>query len=85
MTTVIPEGVMIALPREEKPSNIEYQPVQVFYFSETNYTSGMEKINTPTGSFKIYDREKTIVDCYYIAFIIYDHVPQKILISQFII
>jgi len=64
LTTVIPEQVMIALPREEKPSKIDYPPVQVFYFSETNYKSGIKENKTSSGIFKIYDIEKTIIDCF---------------------
>jgi predicted transcriptional regulator of viral defense system len=64
LTTTIPNRVMVALRRSEKPSNIEYPPVQVFYFSGINYRSGIEEIKTESGIFKIYNREKTIVDCF---------------------
>ncbi len=64
LTTTVPERVMIALPREEKPSKVQYPPVQVFYFSDTNYRSGVEEIKTSSGIFKIYNMEKTIVDCF---------------------
>ena len=64
MTTTAPERIMIALPREEKPSKVQYPPVQVFYFSDTNYRSGVEEKKTASGIFKIYNIEKTIVDCF---------------------
>jgi len=64
LTTTVPKQVMIALPRKEKPSKINYPPVQVFYFSETNYESGEMEEKTSSGIFKIYTIEKTIVDCF---------------------
>ena len=64
LTTTAPERIMIALPREEKPAKVQYPPVQVFYFSDTNYRSGVEEKKTASGIFKIYNIEKTIVDCF---------------------
>lgn len=64
LTTTMPDRVMVALPREEKPSKIQYPPIQVFYYSVNNYLKGIKEIQTESGIFKIYEPEKTIVDCF---------------------
>lgn len=64
LTTTIPSRIMIALPREKKPSKLLYPPVEVFYFSQNMYRSGIKQVQTDNGIFKIFDQEKTIVDCF---------------------
>jgi predicted transcriptional regulator of viral defense system len=64
LTTTMPDRVMVALRRQEKPSKIQYPPVQVFYYSEKNYHTGIKEVKTESGNFKIYESEKTIVDCF---------------------
>lgn len=64
LTTSVPDRNMIALPRSEKPSKIKYPPVQVFYYSIKNYESGINEIKTKFGLFRIYEVEKTIIDCF---------------------
>ena len=64
LTTTVPAVVMVAMPREAKAPRIQYPPVKVFYFSCSNYETGVEKIHTEMGDFRIYDVEKTIVDCF---------------------
>jgi predicted transcriptional regulator of viral defense system len=64
MTTTVPSSVMVALPRGNKPVAILYPPTRVFYFSGKNYVSGIEMIETGFGTIRIYDIEKTIVDCF---------------------
>jgi len=64
MTTTVPSSVMVALPRGSKPATILYPPTRVFYFSGKNYASGIDMIETGFGTIRIYDIEKTIVDCF---------------------
>jgi len=64
LTTTVPAVVMVAVPREAKAPQLQYPPVKVFYFSRSNYEEGMELVHTETGDFRIYNREKTIVDCF---------------------
>lgn len=64
LTTAVPQMVMVAVPREAKAPQIKYPPVKVFYFSHLNYEMGVETAKTETGNFRIYDIEKTIVDCF---------------------
>jgi predicted transcriptional regulator of viral defense system len=64
LTTTVPERVMIALLRGVKPQKFTYPPIEVFHFSDSNYKTGIITINTSNGNFKIYEIEKTIVDCF---------------------
>lgn len=64
LTTALPAAIMIALPRESKPVKLSYPPMQIFYFSSSNYQIGIERVMTKTGGFAIYNIEKTIVDCF---------------------
>src|SRR5574341_991033 len=64
LTTTLPAAIMVALPRESKPVKLSYPPIQIFYFSSTNYQMGIERVVTKTGDFAIYNIEKTIVDCF---------------------
>ena len=64
LTTRLPSKIMIALPRGSKAVNLYYPPIQVFTFSSKIYQAGLQQVETETGNFKIYDRQKTIVDCF---------------------
>ncbi len=63
-TTTVPSSIMVTLPRGNKPVKIYYPPIQVFYFSEKNYSTGINRIDSDFGVISIYDAEKTIVDCF---------------------
>ncbi len=64
LTTTVPPIVMVAVPRDAKAARIQYPPVKVFYFSPSNYEMGIKNIQMDMGHFRIYDMEKTIVDCF---------------------
>lgn len=64
MTTTVPGNIMIALPRDVKSVKIPYPPIRVFHFSERLYSTGIKRIETESGIFRIYDIEKTIIDCF---------------------
>lgn len=64
LTTFNPSEVYVAIPRDSKPPKINYPPVQFFYFSEKNYTLGIQEVVTKYGTIKIYDKEKSICDIF---------------------
>jgi len=64
LSTVNPSKIYVALPNKDKRSKIEYPPVEVFYFRDRFYNWGIKEIVTNTGSFKIYNPEKTICDLF---------------------
>lgn len=54
----------VAIPNDRKPNKIIYPPVKYHYFRNSMYQLGIDEIKTQGGSFKIYDREKTICDIF---------------------
>lgn len=64
LTTQIPHQVHFALPRDVKTPKIEYPPIKVFHLSENSYQAGIEEYVLDGVPVKIYDREKTIADCF---------------------
>jgi predicted transcriptional regulator of viral defense system len=64
LTTQIPHQVHFALPRDVKTPRIEYPPTRVFHFSEKPYRAGIAEEIVDGVRVKIYDREKTVADCF---------------------
>ena len=64
LTTQIPHEVYIALPREVKTPKIQYPPIKAFHFSPESYQAGVVEHKLDGVRVKIYDREKTIADCF---------------------
>ncbi len=64
LTLTQPSTIMAAIPRETKPPKKFYPPADIFYFSEHLYVLGVNTVDAEAGKFKIYDREKTIIDCF---------------------
>ena len=64
LSTINPSKIYVALPNKDKRSKIEYPPVEVFYFRERFYSWGSKEIVTKTGTFRIYNAEKTICDMF---------------------
>jgi predicted transcriptional regulator of viral defense system len=64
LTTQIPHFVYFALPRDIKTPKIQYPPIRAFHFSKESYRSGIVEHELDGVTVKIYDREKTIADCF---------------------
>ncbi len=64
MTTQIPRKVYIALPKDIKKPKIEYPPIEVVWLSRKPYFSGIEQHKLDGVMVPIYDREKTVADCF---------------------
>ncbi len=64
LTTQIPHQVYFALPRDVKTPKIEYPPIRVFHFSQEPYQAGIVEHEVDGVKVKIYDREKTVADCF---------------------
>lgn len=64
LTTQIPHFVYFALPRDVKTPKISYPPIRVFHFSKEAYQAGIVEHTLDGVKVKIYDREKTIADCF---------------------
>lgn len=64
LTTEIPSNVYIALPRDIKKPRIKYPPLDVIRLKYKAYRSGVEKHMLDGAPIKIYNKEKTVADCF---------------------
>lgn len=64
LTTQIPHFVYFALPRDVKTPKIHHPPIRAFHFSEASYKAGIVEYEVDGVKVKVYDREKTVVDCF---------------------
>ena len=64
LTTQVPHFVYFALPRDVKTPKIQYPPIRVFHYSEESYQAGIVEHELDGVKVRIYDREKTIADCF---------------------
>ncbi len=64
ITTQIPHEVSISIPKDSKPSLIDYPPVQFHKFSPESYCAGIEDHQIDGITVKVYSPEKTMADCF---------------------
>jgi len=64
LTTQIPHSVYFALPRDVKTPKVYHPPVEVFHYSHESYKAGIVEHELDRVKVRIYDREKTIADCF---------------------
>jgi predicted transcriptional regulator of viral defense system len=64
LTTQIPHSIYFALPRDVKTPKIQYPPIRAFHYSKESYRAGIVEHDLDGVKVKIYDREKTIADCF---------------------
>jgi len=64
LTTQIPHSIYFALPRDVKTPKIQYPPIWVFHYSDESYKAGIVEHELDGVKVKIYDREKTVADCF---------------------
>lgn len=63
LTTQIPHFVYVALPHDAHRPAIKYPPMRYFWYSERLLKTGVEKRRIDGCGVKIFDVEKTLVDC----------------------
>lgn len=64
LTTQNPHFIDVAIPNKVKKVNISYPPVIYHYFREVTYNLGISRIKINNKEIRIYDKEKTICDCF---------------------
>jgi predicted transcriptional regulator of viral defense system len=64
LTTFNPSEIYVAIPNAAKAPKIDFPPLRVFYFRERFYKPGIEHIEVPNCTIKIYSKEKTICDMF---------------------
>lgn len=63
-TTQIPKEVHIALPRGSRTPVMQYPPLHTYFFSKAPYEAGIEVHQIEGVGVKVYNLEKTIIDCF---------------------
>jgi predicted transcriptional regulator of viral defense system len=64
LTTQIPRRIYVALPKGSHPPEKVKNKVEFFTISPEQYELGIEQHEIDGWKFKVYDPEKTIVDCF---------------------
>jgi predicted transcriptional regulator of viral defense system len=64
LTTQIPHAVSIALARGTTPPRLVWPPLHVYWFSDQAYTAGVEQMPVDGAHLAVYEREKTLADCF---------------------
>ncbi len=64
ITTQIPHEISIAIPKAMRIPSIDYPPIKVHRLSFDTYEAGIEEHIIDEVPIKIYNPEKTIVDCF---------------------
>ena len=64
LTTFIPQVVSMAIYRKAWRPQIDYPPVEFYYFSRKQFQSGIDQIKIKRQEVRIYCPEKTICDCF---------------------
>ena len=64
LTTQVPHVVDIALERGTRKPRLDYPPTRFFWFSATAFRGGIEVRRVDSVNVRVYDPEKTIVDCF---------------------
>ena len=64
ITTQIPHEVSVAVPKDSRTPSLDYPPIKAHKFSREAYEPGIEEHLLDGASVKIYNREKTLVDCF---------------------
>ena len=64
ITTQIPHVVSVAVPKDSRTPALGYPPIKVHKFSHKAYSSGVEEHLLDGAPVKIYNPEKTLVDCF---------------------
>ena len=66
LTTFLPDAVDIAIERNMKISTLpDWPSINIWYFPEKRYSSGITSITDAVGTYPIYDVEKTVIDILY--------------------
>ncbi len=64
ITTQIPHEVSIAVSRESRAPSMDYPPLLVHRFTNEAYEAGIEEHQIDGTKVKVYNAEKTLVDCF---------------------
>ena len=64
LTTQIPHSIYVALPQNAGRPRLKYPPLEVFWVTNSLHSVGVDVHILDGVKVKIYDREKTVADCF---------------------
>jgi len=64
LTTQVPHAVYIALPSHARVPKLDHPPIQIFWFAEPAFSSGVDTVLTDGIQVRVYSAEKSIADCF---------------------
>ncbi|NBC05367.1 MAG: Abortive infection protein AbiEi [Bacteroidetes bacterium] len=64
LTTFNPSKVHLAIPNDAKPPKVHFPPVEIYYFRETQYSTGIQEITIQGHQVKMYNKEKIVCDMF---------------------
>lgn len=64
ITTQVPHEVSVAVPRDSRLPSLDYPPILAHRFSKASYEAGIETLQMDGAAVKVYNREKTLADCF---------------------
>ncbi|MBF4694248.1 type IV toxin-antitoxin system AbiEi family antitoxin domain-containing protein [Fusibacter ferrireducens] len=66
LTTYRPDAIDVAVPKKKNITTLpEWPIIKIYYFDKDRYDLGVNQIDIGRNQFKIYDKEKTVVDIVY--------------------
>ena len=64
LTTYLSAEIQVAVPHNTDRFELEYPPVKIYYFSDKYYSKDIKEVRTNQGTFRIYQKEKSICDIF---------------------
>ena len=64
LTTFNPSKIDVAVPNNTDKFELNYPPINVYYFRENMYKAGIGVVERSYGNFKVYNKPKTVCDMF---------------------
>lgn len=65
LTTFNPSKITVAVPNNTDRFQLDYPPMNVYFYRENIYKAGIEEVDRSYGSFKVYSKPKTVCDMFH--------------------
>ncbi|MCG2589512.1 type IV toxin-antitoxin system AbiEi family antitoxin domain-containing protein [Rhodohalobacter sulfatireducens] len=65
LTTFNPSKITVAVPNNTDRFELDYPPIDVYFHRENIYNAGKKEVERSYGSFKVYNKPKTVCDMFH--------------------
>lgn len=65
LTTFNPSRITVAVPNNTDRFDLDYPPIDVYFYRENIYNAGISEVDRSYGSFKVYNKPKTVCDMFH--------------------